>query len=60
MLETFSLRYNLHDHPTYLQQLLDAGLRVTVKGLWKDSEKDVFQRLGFPVTLMKEESHLLG
>ena len=59
MLETFSLRYFLHDHPTYLQQLLDAGLRVTVNGLWKDSE-EAFQRLGFLVSLIKEESHLLG
>ena len=59
MLDVFSARFNLGDHHTYLRQLLDAGLQITVKGIWKDAEKDVFQGLGLPVRFVKE-NYLVG
>lgn len=60
MLDMFRSSYYRPDDQTYLQQLLDQGLRITVEGFWKRSEKEIFQGLGFPVSFLKEERCLFA
>ena len=59
MLDMFRSRFYPGDDHTYLQQLLDQGLRITVEGFWKNTEKEIFQGLEFPVSCMGEEKVLV-